>query len=101
MLSVKRCFREDSVGTNIACPTKLISPCKPTDTGMQISTFAGIEVSSIMEKVPFYCADESAFGLFEVNISELKSRISDKWSSKSFFNVLEISSSSKIAERRG
>ena len=99
MLSVEWLLSDLLISTQIASPRQS-RPSQLADRGVKVTALAGVEVSGVIEKVPFYGADESGLGLFEVDVGELEAGISNKTPAQAVLNVLQICSSSKIRERR-
>jgi hypothetical protein len=53
-----------------------------------------------MKQVPFYCSNAEAFTGFCVEFGEFVSWVSDEYASERLFDILQISSSSKLREAR-
>src|SRR5260221_302404 len=75
------------ISSNIARPWE-IRPAHSSDCCMYIARFDRIEVSPVIEKIPFYCSNDVRFAAFGVELGELPPRIADENASKAFLDVL-------------
>src|SRR5882724_6833895 len=80
-------FGDLFISAEISGPSEI----RPADTShccMHVSRFNSIEVSPVIEKVPFYCSYYVRLPCLGVELGELPSPIGDEYASKTFLHVL-------------
>ena len=99
VMSIIRLFCDILVSLKIIGPRKFW-PTNSCNGRMNIPRLNSIEVLSVIEKVPFDCADAVALSGLRVELGELHSRIGDEDRTERLFNILEVASSSKLRKAR-
>jgi hypothetical protein len=67
---------------------------------MEITGLAGVEILGVAEDIPAQSSYIAAIGLLEIDVGELHSGVGDEDAAETLFNVLEISTSSKVIKTR-
>ena len=67
---------------------------------MWVTRLTGFEVSWVIEKVPFDCADDEGLTGLCVTLRKLHSGVGDEYASKAFLHILKIAACSKSAKAR-
>jgi len=92
-------FRDNFISLEVSSPSK-IRPAKPCNRCMNVSRFDSVEVSPVIEQIPFYGSDDITLTALCVKLGEFTSSIGDEYASKTFLHVLKVSASAKFAKAR-
>src|SRR5882762_9959053 len=87
VMSIEWSLSDLFVHLKLACPREF-GPTHSSNCRMNVSRFHGIEISPVIEQVPFYCSDDVAFSALGVELGKLPPRIADENTSKTFLHVL-------------
>src|SRR6266496_1145535 len=68
---------------------------------MRIARLAGVEISSIPEKVPFDSSNHKALSRFCIEVPHFHAWVSDEYRSQAIFDILEVSAGAELREGRG
>src|SRR5258708_3869464 len=87
VMSIEWSFRDSLISLEVTGPPKV----RPTHSGnccMHVSRLNCLEISPVIEQVPFYCSDDVAFSALGVELGKLPPRIANENTSKTFLHVL-------------
>jgi len=82
-----RVIAEVFIGFGFSSPAK-IGPDQLGDVGVKVATFAGIEVSAVLEELPLNGTDDAGLNLLGVNLAPFHPNVGDEDRTKGFFDVL-------------
>ena len=87
VMSVVRLLGDIFISLEDTCPRE-VRPANSSNCCMYVARFNGVEVESVIEKVPFDCADAIALSGLRVELGELHSRIGDEDRTERLFDIL-------------
>src|SRR5882762_212226 len=87
VMSIEWSLSDLFVHFKLACPREF-GPTHSSNCCMHVPRFDSIEISPVIEQIPFYCSDDVAFSRLGVELGKLPARIADENTSKTFLHVL-------------